>query len=394
MYLLWPSGLWFARLAPALGSSRLLSRSSKKRKHNMRKTILSTTNCLLKTSILLVLSLSASGQQPTKTNTVPPLGKLVDVGGHKLHINCTGKGGPTVVMEAGSGDFSFDWSLVQPEVTRFTRVCTYDRAGKAWSELGPRPRTMKQLVHELHTLLKNARVKGPYILVGQSLGGLLARQFSAQYPESVAGVVLVDSTHEDTQLFLNDKIQRLRLLSSGKPVPAVKEKTSETDRILSADEAKQVQEIQKFVSTPKVEPPFNKLPLNIQKIRLWALSQPNHYVADSNPFMAEEFAEIYASNNKREYPLNGLPLIVLTRGVSEYPNEQAKQLDEDRRRLQTDLLCLSRNSKQIVASKSGHRIQLDAPELVISAIKQVVEAVRRSSADGSGLSRERLCPRA
>ncbi len=89
-----------------------------------------------------------------------------------MHISCSGRGSPTVILEAGTGAFSFDWGLVQPEVAKFTRVCSYDRAGQAWSELGPQPRTIKQKAYELHTLLTNAKVSGPYVLVGHSGGGL------------------------------------------------------------------------------------------------------------------------------------------------------------------------------------------------------------------------------
>ncbi|HEY0036832.1 MAG TPA: alpha/beta hydrolase, partial [Longimicrobium sp.] len=92
----------------------------------------------------------------------------MDVGGYRLHIDCTGRGGPTVVLIAGSGDFSFDWSLVQSPLSSSGRVCSYDRAGQAWSDLGPVPRTMKQEVHELHLLLRRAGERPPYVLVGHS----------------------------------------------------------------------------------------------------------------------------------------------------------------------------------------------------------------------------------
>src|SRR5437764_15430301 len=110
-------------------------------------------------TVMLVLPTTVSSQQFTKARTYPPLGKLVDVGGHRLHITCTGKGSPTVVMEAGAGDFSFDWSLAQPKVAQFARVCSYDRAGYAWSDVGPMPRTMQQIVAELHIGLRKAGVK-------------------------------------------------------------------------------------------------------------------------------------------------------------------------------------------------------------------------------------------
>src|SRR5512138_1904384 len=122
------------------------------------------------TALLLLLSVIAVAQQKGKQPAYPPPGKLVDVGGYRLHINCTGQDGPAVVLIAGGGDFSFDWGLVQPDVSRFARVCSYDRAGLAWSDPGPTPRTMRQDAYELHTLLAVAGIKAPYVLVGHSIG--------------------------------------------------------------------------------------------------------------------------------------------------------------------------------------------------------------------------------
>ncbi len=123
----------------------------------------------------------------------PPPGQLVDVGGYRLHINCTGSGSPTVVIEAGLGDWSTTWAAhVQPEVAKTTRVCTYDRAGMGWSEAGPLPRDAAQSAKELHTLLQNANIPGPYVMVGHSLGGLVVRVFVHDYSSEVVGVVLIE----------------------------------------------------------------------------------------------------------------------------------------------------------------------------------------------------------
>ena len=121
-------------------------------------------------------------------------GKLVDIGGYRLHINCTGTGSPTVILDAGLGGTSLDWSKVQPAVAHFTRVCSYDRAGYGWSDTGPGPRTSQQIVKELHLLLVHAQVSGPYILVGHSLGGLNMRQYAYRYPGEVAEMVLLNAT--------------------------------------------------------------------------------------------------------------------------------------------------------------------------------------------------------
>src|SRR5579864_2710829 len=118
-----------------------------------------------------------------------PLGKLIDVGGYRVHLYCIGAGSPAVVI-VGAG-YSFDWGLVQPEVATFTQVCSYDHSGIGWSDSGPKD-SCSLRVSEVHTALKNAGIKGPYVLVGHSLGGLVARVYVGQHPDEVAGIVFVD----------------------------------------------------------------------------------------------------------------------------------------------------------------------------------------------------------
>lgn len=129
--------------------------------------------------------------------TYPPPGKLVDVGDHRLHINCTGRGSPTVILESANGGMSAHWVRVQQQVAQTTRVCAYDRAGLGWSESGQEPRDAKQVSGELHALLEGADVPGPYVLVGHSYGGLYARMYAGRYPDEVAGLVLIDSSHPE-----------------------------------------------------------------------------------------------------------------------------------------------------------------------------------------------------
>lgn len=130
----------------------------------------------------------------------PPPGRLVDAGGFKLHIYCIGEskpGTPTVILETLAGGTSLGWAWMQPEVAQTTLVCAYDRAGRGWSEPIPEARDASQVVQDLHTLLVNAGIPGPYILVGHSLGGIYARLFAADYPNEVAGMVLLDSAHPE-----------------------------------------------------------------------------------------------------------------------------------------------------------------------------------------------------
>src|SRR5882672_7244757 len=332
---------------------------------------------------VLILSLSVAAQRPANTRRYPPPpGKLVDVGGWRIHLNCTGRiktDAPTIILESGGFGFSFDWSLVQPGIASFARVCSYDRAGHAWSDPGPAPRTMSQVAYELHTALANLSVKPPYVLVGHSLGGLRVRTFASLYPKEVVGMVLIDSAHEDAQRNFKGKRVRVRELSEGKAIPPIQTSISAADKRLSAEERQRIEDFLKRTGPPKIEPPFDRLPPQIQKVRLWALEQPQHYASNNDdafyPHTGEEYAELYSARRAGNYPLGDLPLIVLTRGKGEFPDtEEGRQDNEEEKRLQLDLLHLSRNSRQIIAEASGHSIQLDDPALVVDAIREVVDA--------------------
>jgi pimeloyl-ACP methyl ester carboxylesterase len=151
--------------------------------------------------IPLVLGLAGAVYQAAAAGTdqrnYPPPGQLIDVGGYRLHLFCTGEGSPTVILDALFPGTVSNWAWVQPEIARGTRVCAYDRAGLGWSDSGPEPRDARRQAQELHTLLANAKVSGPYVLVGHSLGGLTVRMFADLYPDEVAGMVLVEATNPD-----------------------------------------------------------------------------------------------------------------------------------------------------------------------------------------------------
>jgi len=158
---------------------------------------------ILKVILGVVLTLTAGmwgTGRALKANMLkqnPAPGQLVDVNGHKMHIYCTGEGSPTVILAAGLDDFSIFWSQVQPEVAKFTRFCSYDRAGLGWSEASPDSRTSGNMVKELHALLVNANVGDPYLLVSHSFGGALMRLYAHDYPDDVMGMVLVDAAPDD-----------------------------------------------------------------------------------------------------------------------------------------------------------------------------------------------------
>jgi pimeloyl-ACP methyl ester carboxylesterase len=279
----------------------------------------------------------------------PPPGQLVDVGGHRLHLNCAGTGSPTVVIEAGLGDWSASWSSrVQPEAARTTRVCTYDRAGMGWSEAGPLPRTAGQSAQELHTLLRQARVSGPYVLAGHSSGGLPVRVFAHEYAAEVAGVVLIDSMSPNAAT------------PSAPVAPPQTGPRSGGDRLFT-------------------------LPARIGLLRL--IAGPLGISSGLSPEVAGAYAAYSVTprslqttlDEGRAIPeslaqagavtsLGAVPLIVLSRGQDQ---DQAWQ------RAQTDLLRLSADSRQLIADQSGHNIQLDQPEAAVGAIGQMVAQIRR-----------------
>jgi pimeloyl-ACP methyl ester carboxylesterase len=342
----------------------------------------SSAPALARALVFLLMSAASFIAQRTEVKSpYPPHGKLVDVGGYRLHLDCAGRGGPTTVLIAGAGDFSFDWSLVQPGAARFGRVCSYDRAGLAWSDLGPVPRTMRQDAYELHTLLERAGVKPPYVLVGHSIGGLIARVYASRYPREVAGMVLVDSTTEDATLNYQGRLVRIRETSKGRPVPDVQTLASSPPAPPTAEDLKQAEFNRQVFGPPKIEPPFDRLPPRARALRLWALSNMKLSAATED-FWAEELQEMHAARAGTPQMLGDIPLVVLVGGRSEeappgISTEEWSRLAAEKRRQKTELADLSPDAVVIVAEKSGHHIQLEEPEVVTKAIGQVVNSARR-----------------
>lgn len=339
---------------------------------------------LLCASFVIVAALSPATARAQSESTQPPFpapGRLIDVGGWRLHLNCTGEARasqPTVILEAGLGDFSVEWSLVQPRVARFARVCSYDRAGDGWSEMGPHPRTLRQIVYELHTLLDKGGVKPPFVLVGHSYGGWLVRLYAATYPAEVAGLVLVDVGLDDPwRLVAGGKLARSSELATDRTIPEVKISGPLRVSDIPPDALKQMMAGAKALARNPNEPPRDNLPAVAQRMRAWALGQLGHIAAGVNPFEHEELAQLRALWAKSKHPFGDQPLVVLTRGIAEEKGPDGRDFTEERRRNHAAMAAMSRKGKLVIAAKSGHHIQLEETEMVIGAIREVVTAARR-----------------
>ena len=307
--------------------------------------------------LLAILGQAAPAQSP-----FPAPGRFADLGGHRLHVWCTGKGSPIVIVENGLGDFSFDWILVQQRVARFARICTYDRAGYAWSEPGPKPRTFDQLNLELHDALRRLGERGPFVLVGHSFGGGVVRNYASVYPDEVAGMVLVDIVPEDQRIPMGPNVARIRDFATGRAIPKPRENLLPSDRTTPPPTA---------ALTAKIEPPYDRLPEREQKLHLWAASLPALDDAENSQkdWSSEYMARMHAT--PQDGILGTKPLVVLTR-TRGYDDPE---LEAERQTRQAQLVRLSRQSKQILVP-GGHNMHLETPDAVADAIRIVIELTR------------------
>jgi pimeloyl-ACP methyl ester carboxylesterase len=291
--------------------------------------------------IALILSSCLTGKSQTRPL---PIGTLVDVGGYRVHLYCLGQGSPTVMI---AGAFSFDWALVQPEVAKFTRVCTFDPSGNAWSDpfetaTGP---TCNQRVDEIHRLLMKAPVDGPYVLVGYSVGAQWARLYAARYANNIVGIVIVDHAFIPDQ-GTTRKAAHSHSLPQGYSPPTL------------VSQAPIVLDFQDDVN-------FSKLPKHDQELHTWALSedpiQPDYEMAK------DCFADLAMVTGKSRFPLGDMPLAVISTG-----NETPGYL-----KLQTDLMGLSHRSEHVIAWNSTHMVLIDEPEVITGSILKMVAAARQ-----------------
>jgi pimeloyl-ACP methyl ester carboxylesterase len=290
---------------------------------------------------------------------------LVDIGGGRhLYLECRGEGSPTAILEAGAGGRADVWSrdleepagtrtMVHPGVAAFTRVCAYDRPGTmgevnpsldpygplfypSRSDPVPQPRTTQDRVDDLHALLGAADIPGPYVLAAHSAGGLVARLYASEYPEEVVGMVLLDATHEDVWLRFQEAL------------------------------------------TPEQWEVFEALTVTNQDL-LEAYPETERWWTTP---LADDATTGQVRRAMKDAPLHPMPLVVLAHGIpfgAPFPGWPSETMEDIMSALQQDLAQHVPNARLAIATESGHNIHQDQPELVIDAIRQVVEAVRDPS---------------
>jgi pimeloyl-ACP methyl ester carboxylesterase len=292
-------------------------------------------------AFLVVVAFSGGTYQWLATRNelaaTPPPGQLVDIGGYRLHLWCTGTGAPAVILDTGLGGSSADWGFVQPDVARFTRVCSYDRAGMGYSDPGPSPRTARRIASELAELLARGGISGPVVLVAASIAGFAVRVFASDHPERAAGLVLVDASHED---------QVHEVPGMARFVPVLS--TIGVLRLLGVSFGQRID---------SQAPPVRQF---ARATRFRAAGY--QAAADEIIHVRESASEVRSSRRKLT-----IPVLVVTGG---------RGADDNWRRLQRDQASLSERSCVIVAERSGHVVPIDQPMVVVDAIRTVVETTR------------------
>lgn len=322
-------------------------------------------------ALLLVAAIVAAIRellaQREDSRRFPQQGRKVDVGGYSLDLNCAGEGGPTVILESGWSMPGVSWSLVQPEVERFARVCSYDRAGYGWSDEGPMPRSSDEMARELHTLLHNAGENPPYVLVGHSLAGYIIRCFRGMYPNEVVGMVLVDPSQEDMTPLMPKEL-----------LEGIQEQTAQFKRFAAFFPLLQrLGIIRRLVRAQQED---YRLPPDLLEEVTYLSAQPKALRAmvselDAGADMHQDPKQV------RKYgttpgSLGDMPLIVLTAG-NPSRDPSIPGFDQFMKLVVTDLHVrvahLSTVGKQVIVDAS-HFIPFEKPQSVIVAIREVHNA--------------------
>ena len=281
----------------------------------------------------------------------PAPGELIAIDERVMHVNCIGQGSPTVIFELGVGSASAAWSDVHKQVSLFTRACAYDRAGLGYSEPTDQPLRSSNVAQRLQKLLRAANIEDELVLVGWSAGGVFIREFHARYPERVEAMLFVDSSHEQ-------QATRMPQTSGtgSDPMLGIARRLAPFGIVRMSG-----------ILDRRVERGTGSAEL---KSHLKAIYHQSHIL---NTVWRESAAfNLDISATQPPSPVGDLPLIVLTRGIS----DTSQQERDARNQLQQELTLLSTNGKQIIASESCHHVYADQPELVIESVEDLVLQVR------------------
>lgn len=328
---------------------RLITRSRKstgKAQQSMERVVLSLV-AIVAMVVTLSSTINAINVLLFRPHDRPP-GSIYVVNGHKMHIDCTGSGSPTLVLEAGLGNDWFIWSKVQPELSRTTRVCSYDRAGYGYSDPQPGPRDADHIAEELHSLLFQAQVTGRIVLMAHSLGGLFIRDYASRYPDEIAGLIFVDAVTPSWE------VRRAKV-----PLQPI---TRLATRLAFIVDPPRLVGACSF-PRPGSNPPAWKLAVE-------ALCHPQFYALEQE----SDSSRLSGEETSHTGPYGGLPILIFSH-VSSSSNWFSGYVD-GWNQMQEDQKKLSSRSRRIIAKGSGHMIQLDRSDLIYREVQLYLKQIR------------------
>ncbi|MCE3602853.1 alpha/beta hydrolase [Massilia sp. P8910] len=325
-------------------------------------------------AIASACSASSFAQAPAAVDTQLAFShpnQMVDIGGRRLNLYCSGSGTNTVIFDSPSGMGGWVWYAVQPEVAKQTRACIFDRAGMGFSDPAERPNTSANVVEDLHAALGKAGIAPPYVMVGNSFGGGNVQLFTYSYPKEVKGLVLVEAQHED-------EFDRINATSKGKLKEMSDMMTEFTKTCAAQSEKGFVPGSELFANcTGGFQPQFGR---TLNAAYLASLTSASYWRAHN----AEEdaFETSNAQLRAARRPFGDLPLMVLTRGVSPYAipgkpqSELNKATEKENFAMHQEMAALSTRSTHRVVPGAGHIIEADKPQAVIKAINDVLAQIK------------------
>jgi pimeloyl-ACP methyl ester carboxylesterase len=289
----------------------------------------------------------------------PPPGVFYTVNGHRMHMNCTGSGSPTIILDSGLGNDALIWGGVQPVLSETTRVCSYDRAGFGWSDALPAPRDADHIAAELHGLLLQAKVTGPIVLMGHSIAGLYMREYASRYPEDIAGIVFVDVStplqDEDPAMKAVDSKTPTQwismLLLRARYIAGLPRLTGQCSNFLGSTGQAGILQAEDLC-----EPHFGAM------------------AAEKDSFNKSGHETVHTG------PYGALPILILSQDVTTVhlpvPAQQTADLANSWNQMQEDLKKLSTRSRRIIAKRSGHYVQLFRRDLIWKEVPLFIEQIR------------------